>query len=144
VVATSLTFLPVRRSSPQPAIWRDTRHASLPVRAEVIQTHPVKQRASLLPLVLTVVCAMATGWMVRSAIEWPRQPHVIVVRSPDVHVNAPPAAAPQPQSSFWNWLNGDRCADADGRVRDWGNPNRAGGGGPIDVFGFLPKCEGGR
>jgi hypothetical protein len=109
-------------------------------------------RSGATGFLLTAILAVAIGWLARSAIEQPRysppsqqRPQVVVITPPDAQVSSPPAAAlQQSSSSFLNWLNGDRCAERDGRVRGGGNQNYTGGGAPLDVFGFLPKCEGGR
>lgn len=146
-----MAFLPDRHRSPPPRAWSGQERRYPPAHLDATEWRVVRRRPSFVPIALTLVGAAVVGaWLRGDGREAALQSsNVVVIRPPDVHVNTPPtaqrtAAAPQQQSSFWQMLNGDRCAEPDGRVRDWGNPNRAGGGGPIDVFGFLPKCAGGR
>jgi hypothetical protein len=122
-----MRYLPDDHRYPPPPQWESVERHNRPARG-------------LLTYITVLAAGVGLGSIAREAFTVPPQPPRIVVMQ-----NAASPAAPAQQSSFWNWLNGNRCTEPDGHVRGWGNQNYAGGGGPVDVFGFLPKCnEGGR
>jgi hypothetical protein len=123
-----MTFLPERHRSPPPQAWRmaQTRYGGL-AHPTPLDWRPAPRR-SFMPILMTAAVAAVIGYMVRSAVEQP-QPKMITVERQARAPAAPPVA------------NGP-CSEADGTVR--GGPNVSGFGPPRDVFGFLPRCDGGR
>jgi hypothetical protein len=123
--------LPERHRSPVPRVWKRIEPRHDLAHADAMYWRPVRRRSSFTPILLTVVFAAATGWLVRSAIDQPRNPRLVTVER-----HAKPEPTPTQTPSV-------RCAEADGRVRGWvGNGT---GITPRDLLHFLPKCdEGGR
>jgi hypothetical protein len=130
-----MAFLPDRYRAP---------HDRYPARYDAPARGP-----SVMFLLICAGCVALGAWLGAGRPIIQPQQHVVVVQprsdermSPPDARRSPPAAASQ-QSSFWNWLNGNRCADADGHVRSLDSPNYA-GITPVDYFHFLPPCQGGR
>jgi hypothetical protein len=128
-----MAFLPERRRPPSvsPHVWGGEDQYGRPARIDAPQWRPVRRGPSLVPILLTVAFAAATGWLVRSAIEQPRNPRLVHVER-----HAKPEPTPTQTASV-------RCSDPDGTIHGWqGNGT---GITPHDYFHFLPKCdEGGR